>query len=149
MSHLLVHCILDRGWRCQSCEFQKEQSALHQRSRQAIVPALVQTARCRDAVKYRLQGRLAGQSRENCNTASFCTAAAISSSTFNSSSRMRKRGSVGAALCAILRVRVSQSLGQRHFLDANLNGTPHRACACSNYHRPGMSLLQAPGAQLG
>lgn len=116
MSHLLVHCILDRGWRCQSCEFQTEQSALHQHSLQAIVQVLAQTASCKDAVKHRLQGRLAGQSRGCCNPASSRTAAATSSSTFNNSSRMRKRGSVGAALCAILRVRVSQSLGHRHCL---------------------------------
>lgn len=119
MSHLLVHCILDLGWRCQFYGFQTEQSALHQRFHQAVVPALVQTAECKNAVKStKLQGRVAGQSRDcllKCNTARSGTAHVRPSITFSNSSRIRKRGRVGAALCAMFRKRASEALGQRHF----------------------------------
>ena len=98
----------------------------------------------------RLQGRVAGQSRDcllKCNTARSGTALVRPSITFNNSSRIRKRGRVGAALCAMFRKRASEALGQRTLPAAKSKTSPHFACAFQRLaeagHAPAIGALSA------
>lgn len=57
MSHLLAHCILDHGWRCQPCcGVQTKQFALHLYFLLGVVLTLAQSVGCNNTVEHKAAG---------------------------------------------------------------------------------------------